>query len=138
MEPEIQTLFDEAVKLFHEGDLRTALRFFRAYLTRSGRRPAEAYAYLKLIGDLALDAGRVSSGRGNLRQAADNFTLAMSAEGPATKVAAEHQKTVSAQLMPKLTEFKSAMPPPDPARPRLWRRPHMEFSHPLPLGPDTV
>ena len=64
MEFVIEHLFEQGVELFEEGDLKTALRFFREYLKQGGNEQAAAYRYLKVIGEQAFRTGKVYRDRG--------------------------------------------------------------------------
>ena len=135
MELVIEHLFEQGVELFEEGDLKTALRFFREYLKQGGNQQAEAYRYLKVIGEQAFGAGKVLRDRGRSHRATEQFTLAVDAGGAAGAAAIDDLKAIASVEGPKRPKFRSPTPKVQERPNRLWRRPHMSLSKPLPLAP---
>ena len=135
MELVIEHLFEQGVELFEEGDLKTALRFFREYIKQDGKEQDAAYRYLKLIGEQALRTGQVYRDRGYSHRFAELLELAVDAGGAAGAAAIHQQEEISSTGAPGRPKFRSPIPVHQANAIRLWRRPHMVLSKAARLSP---
>jgi hypothetical protein len=132
MEQDLQQLFEQAVLLLKERDLKAALRCFRVYLAQGGEKRDEARDYLSRIEKLATEAGRTQQERGSLRRAREQYAMAMDAKGEA----AMELETPVSRGEPEFSEIQFAIHPESESTGRLWRRPHMDLSESAPVAPD--
>jgi hypothetical protein len=127
---DLRQLFEEAVKLFEQGDLKTALRYFKAYLSLGGTDKAAVDDYVRRIGEQALKVGK-SYHEGQLRRHAEESYLLAIDTGGGRHVEQALEMLTTMSRPPKMPEFRAVAPEPSE---RLWRRPHMDLSRPYPLA----